>query len=293
MRGKRRWTSLLTMTVLLPVLLQANVFQTGTSEEIVDHIDAIAKKKTTDKNTVTNLIQTLKNPDTEIRIKERAAWALGELGAQSAVGALTEAAQHKGLLIRSAALDSLIRLRAKSALPIITKIAESDPILSLRQRATIGLGLLRSDSSIPVVVKLSSDPSTEIQGAAALAMSALHSKKNDFSEVLKEMTQEVDVYVKSRARVGLDIVSKKSKDVRAHLQSDDMDIRLFAAIYFRHNGVSSDLTSLKDAINGEAQDDIRTEINESIRAIKRRADETKKKQAAQKPKSPTTSQPSK
>ncbi len=264
---------------ILTTLAFANVFQTGTSDEVVEHIETIVKKKTSDKNTIADLIQALKNPESDIRVRERAAWALGELRAQSAITPLAEAAQHKGLLIRSAALDSLIHLRAKNALGTITRIAESDPILSLRQRATLGLGLLKSDTSIPVIVKLSSDPSTEIQGAAALAMSMLHSKKNDFSEVLKEMAQDMDGYVKARARVGLDIVSKKSKDVRDHLKSEDMDVRLFAALYFRNYGTSSDTAALKDAMNGESQDDVRYEMNESIKAIKKRADDAKKKKA--------------
>lgn len=242
-----------------------------TPEEAVARIEEIVLKKKPKPDEIRELVEALKNADTNIRVKERAAWALGELDAKSAVAPLIEAAKHKGLLVRSAALNALIQLRAKSALATMTEIAESDPILSLRQNATLGLGLIQTDKAINPLVKLSEDPNPEIRGASVLSMASLHSKKNSFSEVLKDMSADTSPYVQERVKKGFDVTKRNNKSVLTHLETQDTDIRLFAALYFQQHGGSKDLKSLEKFFSSEADEEVRKELKKSIAAIKRRS----------------------
>ncbi len=280
---KQMWL-LLAALFAFPLFSHAAIpLQSGTSEEIVAAIEEAVSKNSRDKATVTSLIQALDSVNSDIRVKERAAWALGQIKAESALKALSTAADHKGLLVRSAAINSLIRIRAKAALPLLIKAATADPVLSVRQRAVSGLGLLRSDKAIQPLVDLSSDVREEIKGAAVLAMSALHSSKNDFSEILGEMEKDPSPYVQERAKTALILAKGKAAQVANLFNSVDSDIRLFAALYFTSKGKAADLKILKPLQSSDANDDVRDEIQTAIKAIERRMKAAAKKKAAPKP----------
>ncbi len=255
-----------------PLLAKSSIpIETGTTDEIVSSIDAVVAKKNRDKATVAALIQALGAETSEVRTKERAAWALGQLRAETASKSLLTAVTHKSLLIRSAALNSLIQLRVKAALPNFIEIAKKDPVLSLRQRATLALGLLGSDKAIEPVVQLSSDEREEIRGAAALAMAGLDSSRNDFSEALKDMQKDPSPYVQDRAKKALSLIRGPAGSPRTLLTSEDSDLRLFAALRLKSNGKSSDLKAVTAARDGEAVDDVREQLEAAVKAIKARA----------------------
>ena len=281
--------SLLASLFIFPLFSQGAIpLQSGTSEEIVAAIEETVSKNSRDKATVASLIHALDSTNSDVRVKERAAWALGQIKAESALKALAKAAEHKGLLIRSAAINSLIRIRSNAALPILIKTAMSDPVLAVRQRAVSGLGLLRSTKAIEPLVQLSSDEREEIKGAAVLSMSALHSSKNNFSEILGEMEKDPSVYVQERAKTALILAKGKAAQVAPLFSSDDSDIRLFAALYFTAKGKTSDLKTLKAFQNSEANEEVQDEIQTAVKSIQRRAKAAadKKKKQALKPKAP-------
>ncbi len=292
LRSRARWKEekrLLKRAALIALFVAAPAFcslVTDDPNDAVARIDTIVQTGKPSAAVVNELVQALKNPDANIRVKERAAWALGELEAKSAAPALIEGCKHKGLLVRSASLNALSRLRTKTALPVFTSIAQSDPILSLRQNATIGLGLLQDDKAIPVLAQLAADPTPEVRGAAALAMAASHSKKNNFSQALEQMKGDENPYVQQRASAGLDVVNRKNNAVAAQLKSTDADVRLFAALYFQHHGNSKDLQELKDAWNGESDEATRAQLQKAIVAVKKRA-------AAAQTKTPSSTTPHK
>jgi HEAT repeat protein len=145
----------------------------------------------------------------------------------------------------------------------------------------IALGAFRSEKAIQSLVQLSSDQSPELRGAAALAMAATHSKKNDFSEVLKEMTEDENPYVRERAARGLEIVQAKTPDVLLQLKSGDSDVRFTAALYFEGRGGGKELSALKDAWNTEADEDVRDQLSRSIITTKRRVQADKERRAKQ------------
>lgn len=242
-------------------------------DQTLEQIEVGVKSRQASAQDVATLIQLLQSDTSTIPIKERAAWALGFVGEKdkNTVPVLLKAAEHKGLLVRSAAINSLIRLRAKSALPILEKVAAADPILAVRRDATLGLGLLESEKAIQPLVELSSDASADIRGAAALAMSALQSKKNDFREILKEIKADADPSVQERAGQALLIAKGKNAAIRPQLASTDRDVRLFTALYFLRHGTAADKKAVQAAADGEADDEVRGVLEEANAAIKKRS----------------------
>ncbi len=278
---KRVAALMLILSLAVAPVRAAGPFDGKPDDEIAAQIDAATQGGKMPAGYGAALVSLLNNPDAGIRSRERAAWALGQFGYKPGVPALLKAAEHKGLLIRSAALGALARLRPAEALPTFVHVAESDPILQLRQRATIALGTYRSEKAIDPLVKLSSDPAPEIRGASALAMAMTHSKKNDFSEVLTEMAGDENPYVKERAERGLEIIHAKTSEVLSALKTGDADVRLAAAVHLEKAAGARDLTPLKEAWNGEADDDVRAQLERTIVVTKKRvAAEKKAAQAA-------------
>jgi len=252
--------------------------KTGSPDEIIESINKVVEKK--DKSREVAQSPALESPDSSIRIKEHAAWALGELELRKQVRVLVKATENKSLLVRSAALNSLIHLRARTGLPAYKKIANNDPILLLRKRGVVAMGVLRWEKTIDTLVALSSDERIEIRGASLLAMGATHSKKNDFRKLLKEMKKDKDIYVQERAQKGLDVALRRNEAVHAHLKSDDPAIRLFAAVYFHYHGRSKDLAVLKDARQVESDEEVRYSLWLAQEGIRKRIARAKARRKA-------------
>jgi HEAT repeat protein len=242
------------------------------TDQTLAQIEAAVKAGKASPQAIHEWITLLNNSATPISVKERAAWGLGFVGGKDkgTVPALLTASEHKGLLVRSAAVNSLIRLRAPAALPTLTQVAKQDPILSVRRNATLGLGLLGSDKAIPALVELATDATPDVKGAAALAMSALQSKKNDFTQAIESIASDDNPYVQERTKDGLLMARRKNADVRNLLSSPDQDIRLFAALYFLRNGRKADQAAVVAAYNGESDDDVRKLLADANIAIKKR-----------------------
>lgn len=250
-------------------------FKTAPVAELDSYFQSLLDAKRAPSKAVLNkMVGALRSDEAPILVKERIAWALGRFDARSKVTALTEAAKHKSLLVRSAALGALIRMRARTGLPVYIDIANNDPVLSMRQKATIALGLLRWENAIDPLVSLSAASSPEVRGASVLAMAATHSNKNDFSELIgQEMTKDASPYVSSRAELGMDVIRRDHQRVRAHFGFSDPDIRLFAALFFHYHGRSADVPTLEKALNAESDDDVRHELERAIKGIERRTRE--------------------
>lgn len=251
-------------------------------------IEEVVQNNTKDRATIESLQKILKNSESPIRLQEHAAWALGQLDQRDSVNLLVNAAKHKSLLVRSAGLNALMRMRAQTGLPVYIEIAKNDPILILRQRATLALGLLRWEKTIDTLVELSSSDREEVRGAAVLAMGATHSKKNDFSEIISEMQKDESAYVQKRALRALRIIERKNATIQTHLEDSDPDIRLMAALYFHHFGNKSDLTAIKNQLEKEQDGDVSYELNLGLIGIQKRVkaeEEKKRKEEAAKKKS--------
>jgi HEAT repeat protein len=278
----RRLWILLGLFLIAGAAAAANPFAGKSDDEIAALIDQTVQKGKAPDSFGNALAGVLSDPNAGIRARERAAWAIGELNYKPGIPALEKGAQHKGLLIRSASINSLARMRPASALPTLANAAANDPILQIRQHATIALGLLRSDKAIDPLVKLSQDPLPEIRGASALAMAMLQSKKNDFREVLKEMEGDDNPYVKERAERGMEIAGGKTAAVMSALKTGDADVRLAAAAHLEHVAGSKEIFDLEDAWNGEADEDVRTQLQRTIVATKERMREEKARRDAEK-----------
>lgn len=241
------------------------------NDEKISIIEDIVAAKKKDPATLQNLRAQLADENGDVRLRERAAWALGELRDAGAIPTLIEAAHHKSLLIRSAAMNSLVQLRALAAVPMFIDSAQNDLILTLRQRSTLALGILHAEKGIPTLATLSSDQREEIRGAAALALGAVHSKKNDATQILKEMKKDASPYVQERAQHALEGIRGTAAQLKAQMNSADPDIRLFAALHYAQRGKKSDLKFLTAAANSDADEDVRQELQEAVAAINKRA----------------------
>jgi len=263
-------------------------------EEAMRWMDQSVAQKSKDPAATAAMAAALRDDESPVKIRERAAWALGQLEAKPYSKDLVNALHDKGLLVRFAALDALFHMRSYDDLPALIQIATDDPVLIMRQRATAALGFLSSEKTITTLVKLSSDSREEIRGTAALAMAATQSKKNDFSEALKEMaTTDSSPYVQDRAKVGLDMTGKKTLAMRKHLASPTLDVRFFSALYFHQHGTSKDLKTLGITLSKETNDEVRYELGLAQTAIKNRAKAAKKsgvKKSSGTKSSPTTKQ---
>lgn len=251
-------------------------------EETVAQIESLVKNHSTDKSAISSMVVQLNDPAAPIHVRERAAWAIGQLNLKHETGKLIQAAGHKSLLIRGAALGALIHLRAKEAFAIILQSAQSDSILSLRQQSTLGLGLLGLDQGVKPLAALSSDTRIEVRASAALAMAMLQSKRNDFSGILQEMTTDADPAVQERAKIGLDLAQKKNGEILAHLKSEDVDVRLASAHYFLTSGSKTDLADVKEAFNQEANEEVRQELENAVKVIEKKAKKNQKIQPKKK-----------
>lgn len=227
------------------------------------------------------LARRLKDETVPPLIRERMAWALGQLNARGRVETLTEAAESKNLFVRSAALGALLHMRARTALAVYIRIAKTDPVLHMRQKATIALGLLRWDKAIKPLVDLSSDPAVEIRGAAALGMAATHSQKNSFKELLAtDMIHDPSPYVSSRVKLALDVVNRNRTNVRTHFKYPDPDIRLFAALFFHYHGRETDLGFLREQVKKDSDEEVKFELGRAIAKIKKEALRRRQKKPA-------------
>ena len=84
---------------------------------------ALQVLSSTDVDTVSPLIELLKNPDADLRMQ--AALALGEQGDARAVAALTEALNDEDTNVRYHAIEALGKLKAAGAVDALVEIAES------------------------------------------------------------------------------------------------------------------------------------------------------------------------
>jgi len=239
--------------------------------EYLNLIEEAVKTKTANAAFLKSLESHLNNPKSSIRLKEYSAWAIGELNHRDGVKSLVKAANHKGLLVRAAGLEALMHMRARTGLKTYIHIANNDPTLILRQRATIALGLLRWEKTINALVTLSEDPKKEIRGAAALSMGATQSEKNSFIEILEEIrSEDKSPYVQLRALRALRVAQRKNSTVRTHLDSPDPDIRLMAALYFHYHGTKHDIQALKNRLPNESDPEAQYEIEQALLGIEKR-----------------------
>lgn len=103
--------------------------------------------------------------DANISVREAAVEALGVLGSSRHIGQLTTLLTSRAdEILRMAAIESLRRLRAVSAVPALCALLD-DPSLGLRWTAAKALSELADEAAVPVLIKHLADTSSPIWDA--------------------------------------------------------------------------------------------------------------------------------
>jgi len=96
------------------------------------------------------------------------------------------------------------------SVPILIKLASSDPSPSVRSAAVASLGHLRANRSLPAVVKAAQDLSADVRLSAAFALGKLKLTA-DAARILRKLVRDRDSKVREWAILSLNLRRRKGK----------------------------------------------------------------------------------
>jgi len=102
--------------------------------------------------------------------KADAAWALGEIGDQKAIGPLLASLDRDERSLSLRAVEALGKLEAEEAVPPIVRILRSDPYHLLRRQAAFALGSIYSTEAIDLLITALDDEDASVRAEAANAL---------------------------------------------------------------------------------------------------------------------------
>ena len=151
----------------VPSLLQALRHADWKSRKYAAHAFGETDRITETGNAVAALGATLRDDHAEVR--DRAAWALGELEEPAAVPALVRALGDSDAAVREKAAWALGEIEQASAVPALTA-ALKDGDLKLRRMAAWALGEIEDASAVPGLVAALKDNDTQLRSKSAWAL---------------------------------------------------------------------------------------------------------------------------
>jgi HEAT repeat protein len=124
---------------------------------------------------IRDLAEILRDPRSPIADRERACWALGRLGARSALPALRSALLERSPRLRAEAARSLLTLGDRRAAPALLTALVGDRSRHVREAAALALGGLRAGRAVGPLVRVLADAKAapQVRGAAAEALGKL------------------------------------------------------------------------------------------------------------------------
>ncbi|BAZ12693.1 HEAT repeat-containing PBS lyase [Calothrix sp. NIES-4071] len=171
---------------------------------------------------VPTLIETLNNSDCNIRW--RAAWVLGDMGAEAASGvpALTKALQDQDAQVRMYAVLALgaIGIQAKPAVPALM-VALQDKELYVRIYAASALRRIGADAkvAVPSLINALKDNNPRVRKNAALALGAMGTEATSAVKDMIGLLNDSEYYVRYGAAKGLGGIIGAYQDVADKLPS--------------------------------------------------------------------------
>jgi HEAT repeat protein len=171
---------------------------------------------------VPTLVETLNNPDCNIRW--RAAWVLGDMGAEAASGvpALTKALQDEDAQVRMYAVLALgaIGTQAKPAVPALMA-ALQDKELYVRIYAASALRRIGMEAkvAVPSLINALKDNNPRVRKNAALALGAMGTEATSAVKVMIPLLNDSEYYVRYGAAKGLGGIIGAYQDIADKLPS--------------------------------------------------------------------------
>jgi HEAT repeat protein len=143
---------------------------------------------------VNPLLQALQ--DSDVRVRARAAWALGEIEDPSAVSGLLTALADNEAVVRERSVWALGEIESPRAVPDLTR-ALADGDADVRRRAAWALGEIESPSAVPALVQSLADSDAELRRQSAWALGEIEDA--GAVEGLTRALQDVDWRVRKTA----------------------------------------------------------------------------------------------
>jgi len=161
--------------------------------------------------TVPLLAKWVREGDTEQRSSAlHALFMVGDYVDQSLKVDIVEALQDKDRMVRDHAILALGAGRYGDVLEELMPLAESDPDRTVRGQATTALGWQKDDRAVPLLEKLTADPTKELSYAAVNALETIGSPTA--KAALERCAQSSDAKMQEQCRQALENLSRRAGD---------------------------------------------------------------------------------
>ena len=170
-------------------------------------------------------------------LRENAAKALGQIGSEAAISALTQALQDESRDVRLRITRALARIRLVDAVPALIR-ALQDQDVGVRRSVAYALGQIGSGAkdavardAVPALIRALQDQDVGVRRSAADALGQIGSGAKDAVPALIRALQDQDGDVRSNTAWALGDIGSGAKDavpdlIQALLQDEDKSVRV-------------------------------------------------------------------
>ena len=170
-------------------------------------------------------------------LRENAAKALGQIGSEAAISALTQALQDESRDVRLRITRALARIRLVDAVPALIR-ALQDQDVGVRRSVAYALGQIGSGAkdavardAVPALIRALQDQDVGVRRSAADALGQIGSGAKDAVPALIRALQDQDGDVRSNTAWALGGIGSGAKDavsdlIQALLQDEDKSVRV-------------------------------------------------------------------
>ena len=185
-------------------------------------------------------------------VRSRAVDALGKIGSEQAVSAITSVLSDKDLEVRLRAVDALSKIGSEQAVSAITSVL-SDKHSFVRRKAANALGEIGSEQAVSDLISVLSDKDLEVRLRAVDALGKIGSEQ---AILALTSTLNKDLEVRLEAADALDKIGSEQaiSALTSALSDKGLDVRLRAADALGRIGSEQAVLVLTSALNGKESD---------------------------------------
>ncbi|MBE9260829.1 HEAT repeat domain-containing protein [Microcystis sp. LEGE 00066] len=196
------------------------------SDGVVRGYAAFALGNIGSETAIPGLLKALEDSDYDVR--RNAAEALGEIGSETAIPGLLKALEDSDWYVRSNAAEALGNIGSETAIPGLLKALEDSGVL-VRWNAAEALGKIGSETAIPGLLKALEHSKKDVRGKAAEALGKIGTE-TAIPELLKVL-ENSDEYVRWKAAFALGEIGSETAiaGLLKALEDSDQYLRMKAA----------------------------------------------------------------